>query len=111
MVAIFTKLRGIFLNRWDDQFSTAVLHDQAIREWALGLVGLSGDQIAVALAKCRTDSEWPPSIAKFRKFAMGDDVQHIGQAYKSFRKALPKPINRELAKSSIANLKAICGTG
>lgn len=106
MLVIFAKLNRVYLSRWSDQFSSPDVQEQYLQEWMVGLAGLSSDQIALALAKCRTDSDWPPSIAKFRKFALGDNCKHIGPAYRVFRKALPRPVNRELGLSALAGIKA-----
>ena len=103
---IFAKLNKIYLSRWSDQFSTTAEQNSYMEEWGIGLAGLSGDQIALALEKCRAESDWPPSIAKFRKFALGDSRHHVGDAYRIYQKALPKPRNKAVAKSAIAGLRA-----
>jgi hypothetical protein len=40
-------------------------------EWALGLSGLTGEQIKAAIEHHRTRSTWPPSISEFRAAAKG----------------------------------------
>lgn len=53
-------------------------------EWQEGLAGLTLQQIGKAVVWCRNYSDWPPSIAAFRKAAIGDaqDWQHSTPAYR-----------------------------
>lgn len=92
-MALFKKLQAIYGLKWDEQFRTAALHDLAIAEWGFGLYGLTGEQIATGIARCRTESEWPPSIAGFLKLAKGPEKswEHAGPAYQPHVRALPKP--------------------
>jgi len=40
-------------------------------EWALGLAGLTGEEIAAGIEAARRECTWPPTIAEFRKLATG----------------------------------------
>ena len=82
--ALFAKLQAIFLSRWTGQFKTEAQVDMAKQEWAQGLSGLSGDQVGRALSYCREHLDWPPSIAEFRRAALGsiDGWQYQGEAYR-----------------------------
>jgi len=43
----------------------------ALKEWSEALVGLTPEQLTIALQHCKTTCEFPPSIAQFRKAALG----------------------------------------
>lgn len=103
---IFAKLSRIYLSKWSDQFEDTDSQNQYMDEWMAGLAGLSGEQIAAGLEKCREQVDWPPSIAKFRKLAVGDGRRHVGRAYNPYQKILPKPRNLGVAKSAIAGLRS-----
>jgi hypothetical protein len=40
-------------------------------EWAIGLAGLSGEEIGAGIESARRECHWPPSIAEFRRLATG----------------------------------------
>lgn len=93
MLALFKRMEGIFGQKWADQFRTEQMVELAINEWGLGLYGLTGDQIANGIDRCRKECKWPPSIAEFVQFAKASDElwQHKGPAYRYVARALPKP--------------------
>lgn len=106
IAGIFAKLQRIYLTRWSDQFATNELQKLAMDEWSLALAGLNAEQVARALDKCRQELEWPPSPAQFRKLAVGSSV-HRGAAYRFYRPALPKPVNRELGFSELKKIRGL----
>lgn len=77
MVALFAKLRAIFPKKFDEQYrgntqlDIEQLTEMSMQEWAEGLADMNGDEVKAALAYCRDELEWPPSIAEFRKAGMG----------------------------------------
>ncbi len=61
------RLRTIYLDRWIKQFDSDELYENAKKEWASALGGMSGDEIRSALEKCKKYVDWPPSPSEFRK--------------------------------------------
>lgn len=61
--AIFKK----FAIRYHYKWSSAMdgIEDDAIKEWSIGLDGLTGEQIKHGLESWK--SEWPPSLPEFRE--------------------------------------------
>jgi hypothetical protein len=107
-VALFKKFQALYGLRWDEQFRTTAVHDLAIDEWGLGLYGLTGEQIATGIDRCRTESEWPPSIAKFVRLAKS--WEHNGPAYKPTEKQAKKPRSqrdKDVARAALAEIKKI----
>lgn len=84
--------------------------EAAINEWAIGLAGLSGDNIKRGLDKCRTDCKWPPSIAEFLDLAMERGTwEHTSPAYRENEKvkALPRPRNIEASRAHLERLRGV----
>jgi len=107
-VAIFARLRIIYLQKWDDQFQSEAMMESAMVEWGIGLSGLSGGQVKRAIDEARVRCSWPPSIAEFVGFAKGGDCGgHQGAAYRPFV-ALPRPAaNPAVAKVGIESMRAM----
>ena len=76
------KFKVIYPKKWDDQFKcdtdekTAEIIKMSMTEWCEGLAGMSGDQVKKAITYCRTNLEWPPSIAEFVKAGKIDRPVH-----------------------------------
>lgn len=62
-----TEIFKVFQSRYFSKWSTPLegIQDRAVREWATGLYGLSGEQIKHGLDNW--DSDWPPSLPEFVK--------------------------------------------
>lgn len=91
------------MNRWTRQFQTERDVDLAKEEWGLGLAGVSAKEIKRGLAACRTELDWPPSIAAFRRACKGGSAAACHRAFK----ALPKPkANPVLAGMAIEGMRA-----
>lgn len=101
VVALFKKLQAIYGLRWDEQFRTESLHDLAIVEWGLGLYGLTEVELRYGIDRCRIESEWPPSIALFRKLAKSNGRQ----AYRTPAKK-PRPArDKAIALAALSKIK------
>jgi hypothetical protein len=75
-------------------------------EWAIGLGGMSGEQIRTGLDTW--DEPWPPSLSEFRAACRGhtDGWEHRSQAYKPFTPALPAPrLAPDVVEQRIAQLR------
>ncbi len=105
MAALFKKFTAIYLQRWTDQFRSADDLSVAMSEWGQGLADLSGDEIKCGIAACRAALAWPPTIAEFRGLARKN--VSLGAAYRVYRPALPKPVNRELAARELSKIRAV----
>jgi len=86
------------------KFADATEYSETMQEWGYALVDLSPEQVKRGIELSVKTMAWPPEIAEFIELATS--CQHAGQAYKPFRRSLPKPINRELAKSALAGIRA-----
>ena len=110
VLALFNRFEGIFGIRWSEQFRTEQVLESAMQEWAIGLAGLSGEQIKRGLDKCRSDCKWPPTIAEFLDMALERGTwEHASPAYRVNRDllALPKPRDVESAKAHLVAMKGL----
>lgn len=72
MRRLWVKFAEIYGHRWTSSYGEDA-GAGAGQTWALGLAGLSPEQIASGiLAAMRSGSEWPPSLPLFRRQCMGD---------------------------------------
>ena len=55
----------IYLRKWTDNFTSSEIGDIAIIQWRKGLEGIDNASIEHGVDYCRTNLEWPPSIAEF----------------------------------------------
>ena len=110
-MALFEKFKKSYRSKFMSKFADAREYNETMEEWGFALVDLTPEQIKNGIELSIKTLSWPPEISEFIELAKsgGRDWRNSGIAYKAFRKALPKPIDRELAKASIANLKVICG--
>ena len=109
--SIFKKMHGIYLNKWTSQFHSESDVDIARGEWAEGLAGMTGDQIKLALDKCRKEFVWAPSIAEFRSAGMGGSSlpEQNRAAYKAFSR-LPSPmVDPEVKRAAMSIIKEMIG--
>lgn len=63
------KFGCIWGAKWQSHVETCGGPEAVAGEWQQGLAGMSGEQIKHALAHCRLQADWPPSIAEFRAAA------------------------------------------
>lgn len=66
--ALFLRFARIWPRQWAQQMADVSPADHA-NEWQLGLVGLTGAEIAEGINAARKTCTWPPTIAEFRKLA------------------------------------------
>ena len=67
MAALFAKLQGRYGTKFVAQFEG--IERVAMDEWAQGLSGITGEQIATGLRLWQED--WPPSLPEFRNACLG----------------------------------------
>ena len=65
ITALFARLRGIYMDKWDRCFHSEEELAASKFEWSEGLAGMDGDAIKRAIEHCRLNIKWPPSIAEF----------------------------------------------
>lgn len=110
MAALFARFRAIYLQKWDDQFSSEAMMERAMEEWGVGLAGLSAEQIKRGIDAARVGSKWPPSIAEFVELAKGD-VCLPGAAYRMFV-SLPKPKpSPDVGRAAFLAIRSVLGGG
>lgn len=75
--ALFSK----FQIRYGHKFTSTIegIEEQAVNEWAEGLAGLTGEQIANGLKVW--DGDWPPSMPEFQKACTGKGINDFGLDY------------------------------
>lgn len=66
---IFARFHHIYTHRFESAYRDETTLNQAKREWALSLAGLSSNLIELALERCKREHAWPPTIAEFLKLA------------------------------------------
>lgn len=79
--ALFGKFAVIWPRDWAGIVERVGDVDLLKREWAEGLAGMTGDQMRAAIAHCRANLKWAPTIAEFREAAKtGDTPEQRAQA-------------------------------
>jgi hypothetical protein len=66
---IFARFHHIYTHRFESAYRDETTLNQAKREWALSLAGMSANLIELALERCKREHAWPPTIAEFLKLA------------------------------------------
>lgn len=64
---IFARFHHIYTHRFESAYRDETTLNQAKREWALSLAGISANLIELALERCKREHAWPPTIAEFLK--------------------------------------------
>lgn len=103
---IFQHFSAIYVHKWTDQFSDAQMLKAVLREWTIGLRGLTQEQVMKGVDICRVYEAWPPSIADFIKHAT--DSKSIPLQSKAYQPwiALPGPKgDPDLAQDAIRQIK------
>ena len=79
----------------------------AKKEWAESLHGMDALKIMAAFEKIKkSGAAFPPSLPKFLSYCNTDsNWAHKGAAYKTFQRALPKPVNRAIGREALKNLR------
>lgn len=67
--ALFARFARIWPQSWAKTLRVAN-RDGMADEWAQGLAGLTGNEIAHGIGKARAECQWPPSIAEFRALCL-----------------------------------------
>ncbi|MFQ3229341.1 replication protein P [Reinekea sp.] len=64
---IFARFHHIYTHRFESAYGDETTLNQAKREWAMSLAGLTEVQLEFALERCKREHAWPPTIAEFLK--------------------------------------------
>jgi hypothetical protein len=64
---IFARFHHIYTHRFESAYGDETTLNQAKREWAMSLTGLTDVQLEFALERCKREHAWPPTIAEFLK--------------------------------------------
>lgn len=64
---IFARFHHIYTHRFESAYRDETTLNQAKREWAISLAGISANLIELALERCKREHAWPPTIAEFLK--------------------------------------------
>lgn len=107
---LWRRMAAIYAHKWVSGYGECDADDT----WAIGLVGLTGQQIANGLRACIDvakdrvrvgDEDWPPTLGEFRA-----RCEYVYQ-YASNTKALPKtaPATREEALAHLEACKRALG--
>lgn len=64
---IFARFHHIYTHRFESAYRDETTLNQAKREWAMSLSGVSANLIEMALERCKREHAWPPTIAEFLK--------------------------------------------
>ena len=82
---IFARFHHIYTHRFESAYRDETTLNQAKREWALSLAGLSANLIELALERCKREHAWPPTIAEFLKLVQPSPeslgLPSVGAAY------------------------------
>lgn len=64
---IFARFHHIYTHRFESAYGDETTLNQAKREWAMSLAGITEVQLEFALERCKREHAWPPTIAEFLK--------------------------------------------
>lgn len=64
---IFARFHHIYTHRFETAYRDETTLNQAKREWAITLAGITPNLIELALERCKREHAWPPTIAEFLK--------------------------------------------
>lgn len=82
---IFARFHHIYTHRFESAYRDETTLNQAKREWALSLAGISANLIELALERCKREHAWPPTIAEFLKLVQPSPeslgLPSLGAAY------------------------------
>lgn len=62
---IFARFHHIYTHRFESAYADETTLNQAKREWAISLAGITPAIIEHALERCKKEHAWPPTIAEF----------------------------------------------
>lgn len=106
--ALFKRFQAIYGQRFTSRIDG--IEQAAIREWAVGLQGLTGDQIKAGIERCVTrtlepgEQDWPPTPAEFRMMCLPEKTP----AYHRDYVALPKPLqDPDVVARSLAAMRGM----
>ena len=103
---LFKHFLAIYLHKWTDQFVDEANLKAAMREWAIGLRGLTTQQINQALDLTRVNSNWPPAISEFVAYAMGPDLNEVNKdAYKLWVSRPYEKCDPDIARAEIESMR------
>ena len=104
--ALFKRFQAIYGQKFTSKIDG--IEKLAVREWSIGLDGLTSSQIKAGLEKCLTrkiepgEQDWPPTPAEFRAMCLPERVPAIHRDYV----ALPKPPqDQDVIERSLASIR------
>ncbi len=103
---IFTIMEDWFNTKWTDMFAPPGRKSVAMTIWQNGLIGLTQEEIRKGLKLVKlmaNNDQWPPTVIEFYHYCKGIRKPHMPV------KNDPFPLNKDLARSSIANMKKTLG--
>lgn len=95
-----------FQARYGHKFQSAMegIEEMAVKEWSIGLSGLTGAQIKKGLDAWK--EPWPPSLPEFIEACLDEQSKH--PMYIESRKALPPPLcKKEIADAQREKLRKL----
>ena len=99
------KFEGIWGDKWTCRFANEEKLVACQQEWGEALVDLSGVEMAKGMHLARMECDWPPSIAEFIKLARRVELSHA--SFNIYQRALPRPRNVELGRSTLAECRLV----
>ena len=70
-IELFVRFTADWGNMWTARFTEPLIHDVALHDWQAMLDTLSQDEINKAISTAIVTLDFPPSIAQFKKLAIG----------------------------------------
>lgn len=96
---IFARFHHIYTHRFESAYGDETTLNQAKREWALSLAGISAQRIESALDRCKIEHAWPPTIAEFYVLLQPNPEAYglpsLDQAYLESCRVAHSPINHK----------------
>ncbi len=89
-MVLFSRFQAIWGRKWDLNLEKASL-EIAIEEWCQGIASIPDNSIKDALDFCRSNLEWPPSIAEFIR------INEMGQGIPTPQGVMRMAVNRDFS--------------
>lgn len=100
--ALYLRLTSLYGEKFVKHHPTDTLMQTAWNDWALGLSGITVDQITKAFAYCRMHCSWPPSIAEFREIC--EKVSGVPSEEECLNLCTKKELNHPVTRAVYAEV-------
>ena len=103
---IFKSFDDIYLDKWTEKFTNTQRLEAHMRQWSLGISGLTPNQIKYGIDQCRVKNKWAPEISAFIAYAKsGESEIYQGEAYRRWLTPDEQRSDPAKVKSSLEKIR------